>query len=185
MSESQEMDFNWIEVQRKLSDLLQKRDLTAALSEVEAFLLSTKNRESRSDALGFKGLLKKELGALEEAKAAYLEAHATSQPSSFMRYVHELCLGEVCEAQHAVDEALSWYKSALRTCRSGGGISGGGALQSYLRHRRDEDLTAEEHALCVAVVKQSWELLRLGGEPDLQDLAKTVSALVKAQSTPR
>jgi hypothetical protein len=128
--------------------------------------------------------LKKALGAVEEAKAAYLEAHALSQPYSFMRYVHELCLGSICESQNKIDEALSWYKSALTTSNRGEGIAGGSALQSFLKHRPQEELTAEERALCAAVAEKSWKLLRLPGQADLRDLARTTLRLIEAQSKP-
>src|SRR6266568_3751666 len=117
----------WWTVMRRAAPLMQKRDFAAALTEVQAFLSHEAGPEVRSDALGLRADLKERLGDLESAKADLQTARALIGPS-YMRYVHEICLGAISRKQAQIDEAASWYRIALQTCMLGERISGGSAL---------------------------------------------------------
>ena len=171
----------WHEVMRKVASLMQKRELAAAIFELDAFLSDERQPELRSDALGFRADLKQELGQLDSAKDDLLQARALVGPS-YGRYVSELCLGRVCEAQQRVDEAASWYRTALRTCAAGRGISGGTALSGFLELQYQESLTREDQTLVTDAALASWGVLDLPGKPDTTNWVSVVSAIKSAEA---
>ena len=93
-------------------------------------------------------------------------------------------LGCVSEKRESVNEAVSWYQTALRTCIEGEGISGGTALQKLLRLRAQEVLTAEDRTLCARAAQKSWQVLGLPGEPDLADISRAVSTIKEGEANP-
>lgn len=186
MTNNQEIDLGWAgwtEVMRRVASLMQNHDLTAALSEVDAFLSRETRPELRSDALGFRADLREQLGQSEAAKDDLLLARSLIGPS-YGRYVHELSLGSICEKQRRIDEAISWYRTALRTCIEGRGISAGTALKGLLALRDQRVLTPEDQAICAGAAQKSWDVLGLQGQPDLTDLTHVVSAIKSGEASP-
>jgi len=173
----------WVEVMRQVASLMRAGDLGTALSEVESFLSRETSPELRSDALGFSAHLKQQSGDLEGAEKDLLSARLLVGPT-YGRYVQELGLGDICQKRQRVNEAVSWYRTALRTCAEGKGISGGTALKAFLMFRPQESLTAEEVELCSRVAERSWQVLGLAGRPDVRRLDNLVSIINDAQANP-
>lgn len=171
----------WIEVQKRAARALAEADLVSAINEVEEYLRQEPGAELQGEALGFRALLREDGGALEEAKQDLLAAISLSQPASYQRYTLQLALGSVVEKLGEPDEAASYYSNALETVANDPSTSGGSAVLRLLQHRGDHGLKPEERALASRVIQQSWQFLRLEGEPDLEDLAQAAEALVKAQ----
>lgn len=173
----------WIEVQRRAAILISQGDRAAAFSEVEAFLSRERNPELRSDALGLRAQFKERAGDLQGAKEDLSTALSLIGPT-YLRYVHELCLGSICEEQQQIEEALSWYRNALETSLECSDVSGGSALQSYLRLRGQNNLNPQEKGLCRQVIAHSWKLLRLPGKPNLTNLAIAADAIKAGEAQP-
>ncbi len=57
-------------------------------------------------------------------------------------------------------------------------------LVHLLKLRGEKGLNEEEGRLAEKVVKQSWHLLGVEGEPDLADLQATAKKLIEAQGRP-
>jgi hypothetical protein len=112
--ESDVRQANWYHVMRQVTSLMD-RDLRAALSMVEEFLSKEDRPDLRSDALGMRADLEVQLGELDRAKDDLLKARSLVA-AGYARYVHEVSLGVICEKRREIDEALSWYRMALRTC---------------------------------------------------------------------
>jgi hypothetical protein len=186
MTNNQELDLEWAgwtEVMQRVALLMQKHDFAGALLEVEAFLSREPRPEVCSDALGFRADLREQLGNPEGAKQDLLTARSLVGPS-YGRYVHELSLGAVCEKQQRMSEAVSWYRTALRTCIEGENISGGTALNKLLSLQNQNVLEAEDQELWTQAAEKSWDVLGLPGQPDLTDLKLVVSAIKCGEASP-
>jgi hypothetical protein len=186
MNEDQQSEkawLDWIEVQREAATLIRRGDHDAALSNVEAFLSRETNPELRSDALGFRADLKGRLGNIAGAKDDLITARTEVGPS-YGRYVHELSLGTLCESQNLPDEAISWYREALKTCLQGDHISAGTVIDRLINLRPPAALSPEDIDLCQQAIRRSWQVLRLPGIPDLSDLPSSVSEINAAQARP-
>ena len=174
---------SWMVVMRNVSSLVEKGDLTTALAAVESFSAPEGMPDLRSDVLGFRADLEERLGRVETAKADLLAARSLVA-ATYIRYVHELSLGSICRRQNQVDEAESWYRTALRTCLEGKNISGGTALKEFLLLNREGTLSTEDQSLWSQVAERSWEMLGLAGRPDLSDLPRVVSAIKEGEARP-
>jgi hypothetical protein len=187
MTNDQDLDLawkTWTGVMRKVTLLMQKDDFRDALSQVETFLACEDHAEIRSDALGMKANLKEELGDIQGAKEDLLLARSLIGPS-YGRYVHEISLGAIAERQQQSNEALGWYRAALRTCVEGQAISGGTALKKLVGLQGEKEMSAHDQALCIEATRKSWRVLNLPGQPDLADLNLTISRVKEAESKPR
>jgi hypothetical protein len=120
---------------------------------------------------------------LEGAKQDLLDARILVGPI-YVRYVHELALGRLCETQGKESEAVSWYREALETCLQGAGISGGSALVGLLRLQSPQGLTPTDFDLYRRVAEQSWGVLRLPGRPNLSDSSAVLSAIKQGEANP-
>ena len=83
-----------------------------------------------------------------------------------------------------MNEALSWYRSALHTCLDGEGISGGTALKQFLALSGQQGITSRDKELCARVVRRSWEVLALPGEPELTNVAAAIEAIRDGEARP-
>jgi hypothetical protein len=63
-------------------------------------------------------------------------------------------------------------------------VAGGAFSLRFLRIRGEQELTEEEQLLVRKVVHQSWNLLRVVGEPDLGDLEAICRELIEVQKGP-
>jgi hypothetical protein len=110
----------WIELMRtEIVPLMKSGHFEAAIAKLEIFLSSEMRPDLRREVIGFKTHFKEELGDLRGAEEDLLTARSLAQEGSYGRFVNELCLGGLCEKQQRISEALSWYRSALRTCIEG------------------------------------------------------------------
>jgi len=168
----------WDEVQLSIALDIKRKDLDSALSRVNSFLAGGEETpEIRSGAMGMKAELEEDLGQLENARQTLLVARDLVGPG-FGRYVHEFCLAGVFRRLGQIEEAVSWYRTALKTSLEGGGVSSGSALNAFLDLTGGpRTLTAGDHDLCVQAVQRSWRILHLVGEPDVTDLLTAVSTI--------
>lgn len=182
-SDSEWLD--WIEVQKRATELWEEGDLAAAIAEVDRFLELEPPVDLERQAIGFRGSLHEERGNTAAARADYLTARSLSERRDFERYSLELAAGAASELMGEVVEAERWYAEALATAAADLTTSGAGALLRLLRTRGERGLSAEERALADQVVRQAWSHLQVEGEPDLGDLVATAQELMKAQGQPR
>jgi hypothetical protein len=168
----------WNEVQLSIALDIKRNDLDSALSKVDSFLATgERTPEIRSAALGMKAELQEDAGQLENAKQTLLVARDLVEPG-LSKYVHEFCLAGVCRKQGQIEEAISWYRTALRTSIEGSGVSSGSALKAFLDVLREpRTLAVDDHDLCVQAIQRSWRILHLAGEPDATDLLRNVSTI--------
>jgi len=174
---------DWIEVQKRALRSLNESDTAAATAAVESYLERVEFDDLRSDALAFRASIHEQQGdsrkALEDLRAAHELAR-----DSYQRYSLELSLGRLFEDLDRSQEALQWYFRALETATDHGSTAAGTALLRVLKIRGEKDLSPDERRLAEKSAKESWHLLRMKGEPDLQHLEKTALLLIEAQSRP-
>lgn len=166
----------WDEVMRRIALLILERNHAAALEEVERILASETLPEIRSDALGFRAQFKEKSGDLESATKDLLAARSLLE-AGYKKYVHELSLGDIAEKRGEFDEAISWYRVALRTCLEDGRISAGDILNRWLHLQSEQKLREDDRTLCLQAAQQSWRVLGMRGEASLADLKEIVSAI--------
>src|SRR3989304_1346983 len=99
------LELVWEETERRVARSMQEGDYATAESEIDRFLSQPHDPEARSEALGFRALLREWSGNLEGAKQDLLEARALSRPFSYPRCVDEVSLGDLCEKLNAPEEA--------------------------------------------------------------------------------
>ncbi len=178
---SEEKWREWIEVQKRAVRAMVQPDLGAAIDEVDEYLRREPEGDLRGEALGFRASLREDNGDLEEARQDLLAALSLRPPASYQRYTLELALGNVAEKLGECEEAASCYSQALETVANDPTTSGGSALLRLLQLRGEHGLKPDERVLAGHVAQQSWQLLHLEGEVDLEDLTRTAELLVKAQ----
>jgi tetratricopeptide (TPR) repeat protein len=172
----------WEKAQGRITKAWSRGDYEAALSELDALLQEPAFR-TRDQALLYSGLIKEDRGDLAGAMKDWEEALNHTEGASYSRYVSQRHLGAAYEKVGPREEAMRWYREALRTCAENGEFAGGVALQSYLELNRGM-ISRDDLVVVEAVVRQSWEVLDLPGEPDLGDLATTIGVLAKRAMDP-
>lgn len=168
-------DFN--EVQQRLVSAWHRGDFAIALAEIDA-VLREGTPEMKGQCLFYRGMIRKSEGSLENAKEDWRDALRFAQDGTFLRYELEQNIGEACEESDELEEACSWYRTALKTCSTGEGFSGHRALTAFMRLRSDH-VAPDDKALLASSIQKSWRVLEVSAEPDLIDLAASVSALNK------
>jgi len=168
----------WVEVQKAA---LREGELSAGIGVVDAYLQAEPPLDLRRQALGFRGSLRQEQGALNSAKDDFLAARKLAEKPDFERYTLEQSAAAVSQELGQIEEAERWYLEAMKTAVDDPTTSGASALRRLLERRGDRGLSEEEGALAERVVHQAWHLLRLEGEPDLDDLEGTARKLIEAQ----
>lgn len=174
----------WIEEQKVATRAWLQSDLPGAIETIDRFLATNPPLDLRRQAIGFRGSLHQEQGDLAAAKSDFLAAQALAERADFERCTLEESAGDVSHQLGDIAEAERWYLEALRTAAADPRISGGGVLVHLLKLRGEKGLNEEEGRLAEKVVKQSWHLLGVEGEPDLADLQATAKKLIEAQGRP-
>jgi tetratricopeptide (TPR) repeat protein len=172
----------WYDELRKVTELQGRGDLRSAIALIDHYLASNPAPVIKSDALSFRAIALEDLGNLQAAKRDFLSAHALSQPASYARYTIELSLADLCRRLQQAYEAQAWYFKALETVAEDSTTSGGSALWRFLDLVGERSLTDRETAICRRVVRQSWELQQLSGEPELEDLRLAADKIRHAES---
>lgn len=173
----------WIEVQKRATDEWSTGGIPAAVGIVDGFLSSQLPRDLKREALAFRAMLYEEQGDLTSAKADFLSAVALAD-EGHVRCELEDSLGLISQRLGELEDAGRWFSSALRTAASDPRVAGGGPLLRLLKVRSEKELTEEEQRLAERVIRQTWRLLRIEGEPDLGDLEGTAQKLIEAQGGP-
>jgi len=176
---------SWIETQKKATEIWFAGDIAAAIELIGHYLSQSRPLDLSRQAIAFRGDLHEESGNLEIARASYLAARELSEKPDYERYTLELSLGSVAEKLGDRRSAGAWYLRALETAFLDGTTSGGSALLRLLELRVEQGLSEEERQLAENVVRQSWRLLGVEGEPSLEDLRRAARKLIEAQGRPR
>ena len=175
----------WIEVQKAATRAwIGSGDLSGAIAILDRFLTSDPPLDLRRDAIAFRGSLHQEEKDLRAATLDYLNALAIAEEQGLEHYSLETSLAEVCAQSGDRQGAERWCWAALKTAAADPRESGAGALLRLLGLRGKQGLRPEERPLVEKVVRQSWHLLRVEGQPDLEDLGATARKLIEAQKGP-
>lgn len=172
---------SWFETQKKATEVWAEGDLAGAISLVNRYLEGIVLPDIRRRAIAFRGDLHEEQGSREAAKADFQLAYSLSETPDYERYTLEIALGGLSESLGDLKTADAWYIRALETASADPTTSAASGLIRLLKLRRDQGLNEEERRLVEKVLRQSWHLLRVEGEPDFDDLEVTTKKLVAAQ----
>jgi hypothetical protein len=183
LNKSRKDQKEWDELLRRVVGHMRASDLQSAQVEIDAFLKFHVTARVRSDALGFRALIKQKQGHLASAERDLHEARSLVGPS-YLKYVHELGLAAIHKERGQANAAVSFYRDALRTCVAGKGISCGTALAGLLELKPEALLSDEDKRLCLEAVKRAWSLLRLPGDPDRLHLGEAASSIKSAEARP-
>jgi hypothetical protein len=170
----------WLETMKEVSRLISARHFEAALHAVNRFLPHATGNELRASVLGMRASLKEELGHLDGAKEDLSMANSVIGPG-FAKYVNECAIAEIYRKQGKMPEVMSWYRMALRTSIDAG-ISGGAALNKFLRLHSGVELSGADQNLCHDVVRTSWTFLELRGKPNFRNLVEAASLIVQKEA---
>lgn len=175
----------WIELQKSVVKTgFAQGDVPAAIKMLDQYLAGSRPDDLKREALAFRADLFSTEGDLEAAKTDFLSALNLATERDHVRFELEDSVAGISVEQGDSEEADKWFGAALRTAAADPRVAGGGLLLRLLRFRGEDGLTDEEHALFEQVVRQSWHLLRVEGEPDLEDLEGTAKKLIEAQRGP-
>lgn len=174
----------WMDVQKRATKALAEADYDSSTAFVNRFLETTTFTDLRSDALAFRAALNEQRGELEKARED-LAAALELVEGGYQKYSLELSLGRLAEAHSSdLEGARRWYLRAIQTAAKDDTTSAGTALLRFLTARGEQNLLPEERKLVEESMRQSWHLLKLKGEPDLNRLRKMALRLVEAQGEP-
>jgi len=161
----------------KITLLWAQRNFELAFEQVE-IILRDGTEVMRAEAKFFAGLMKQDQGLIAHARENWLDALPLAEEGTFLLYLLEHNIGASYEQEGSDDEALVWYRSALRTCAQGDRFSDDQTLTAFLALNKGEIPTKDEDVVAIGV-KKSWETLGLQGNPDLSDLPGAISKLAK------
>jgi len=181
---SEHLFLEWVEIQKRSLKLMNRKDFSGALQELDSFLQRGQPAELESEIFGFRGIVLEDQGKIEEAKREYLNAHRLSAEATYNRYGIELTLGRLSEAMNDSREAATWYFRAAQTASEDRLTSGAAAVAGFLDVRDRATWEDHEIRLVERVVRQAWELFSLPGEPDLVNLRETLQILAEASTRP-
>jgi hypothetical protein len=175
----------WVEIQKAATRVwLQEDDPTSAIAAITQYLASEPPQVLRCEAIAFRGTICRESDELLHAKSDFLSALELAEEQNHVRFELEDTIGALSVELGDLKEADRWYSAALQTAAANPRVAGGGLLLRFLELRGEQGFTVEEQQIVEKVVKQSWHLLRVEGEPDLDDLAGAARKLLKAQQGP-
>lgn len=175
----------WIELQKEVAKTwLEEGRPADATIVLDRYLTADLPEDLRREGTAFRAMLHREQGDLAAAKSDFLAALELAEDRDHVRFELEDSIAVISQELNDRKEAGKWYLSALRTAAADPRVVGGGFLLRYLRFRGDKNLTIEEKQLANKVVHQSWRLLQIDGEPDLENLEVTASRLIEAQQHP-
>jgi hypothetical protein len=150
-------------------------EVSTASAEIKR-ILSEGTPEMKGQALFYRGTMRKDEGAMADAKDDWLLALEYARDGTFLRYELEQHIGEALESLHMKPEAADWYRRALMTCSTGDEFSGNPTLTSLLRISEGQ-ISPQDAALAASVLEKSWRVLELPGKPDVTHLAQAIDSL--------
>lgn len=152
-----------------------QRNFEQAFSGVEE-IVRNGTPDFKGSAMLLSGMIKEELGRLDDARNDWLSGLEYSRPDSFTAYSLQYNIASSYEKQGQVDDAISWLRRTLNTCVMGKGFSGEQALSDFCR-LMGYDITFDDARIVTIVLKKSWRILGVPGKPDTNDLKASVSIL--------
>lgn len=174
----------WNLVQMRCLKLMAKKDLTAALREINLFLNNTHPSDLQSETLAFRGLIREKMGDILSAKEDLLSAHSHSPQATYQRYTIELTIGRLSQSTYDLEDARSWYISAVETAIKDPSTSGASAVKSLLDIKEASSWSYAEKASCEKAIRQAWALFSLSGDPNMENLKETLQILAEASARP-
>src|SRR6266849_2693040 len=138
-------DSTFEQLQQVLVSAWHRGDLETAFAQIEIGLREG-SPEMKGQCLFYRGMIRESSGALSEAKQDWLDGIQFARDGTFSRYQLEHNIGQACEKSETTQEALGWYRAALRTCSTGGEFSGHETLSAFLRIN-GSDISPEDTAL--------------------------------------
>ena len=170
----------WVAAQGRLVKAWTHGDTATAFAEI-ARVVADGEDAMKAQALFYSGMIHED-SDIEAAIRDWMAALASAPEGSHTRHLVEQKLGEAGERVGRREQAMSWYRSAMKTCADGGEFAGGIALKSFLAVAGSR-LSSEDKRLASDVATKSWRILGLSGEPDLADLPR-VADLMAPRSEP-
>lgn len=159
----------------KVTFLWNRKDFDGALNVLSEILIKG-DVYMRSQALLFSGMVKQDQGFLEDSRKSWLDAIPLTNDGTFTLYLLQHNLGDSYRREGLPEKAMSWYRSAIRTCVAGDEFACDQTLTSFLFLSGDQ-IPEDDEAAVANAVEKSWRVLELPGDPDLTDLRKAVTQL--------
>jgi tetratricopeptide (TPR) repeat protein len=169
------------EVRRKIVMAWHKGDVDVAFAAIEKVFEREGTPDMKGECLFYRGMIRESGGDLPAARRDWIEALQYAREGTFLRFQLEHNIGESLEREGLPEEALGWYKIALKTCSKGDEYSGHQALNAYLKLKGGKIEPGDE-PLIASVIVSSWRVLELPGTPDLKDLSSTATELANVFS---
>lgn len=185
MNNENEGWLGWVETQKSVVQTWIERGPTEAIAELKSCLDGDLSVEVKREALAFRASLFDDLGDAKKAEEDFLAAHDLACLHDLEKYSIEISLAALLKRNKTIDKAEEWYLRALRTASSDPNVSGVGTLNQLMKLRGDSNLKGTERQLAETVIKQSWTLLGLPGEPDLGQPNVSIHRLLEAEKSPR
>jgi len=146
-----------------------------ALSDQE-HVLSDGNSEMKGQYLFYAGMIHEKNDELDQSKEDWLRAVEYVRQGTYLKYSIEENLGRANEKLGNIQEALIWYRHALRTCAEGTEFSGNRVLSSFLNLTKGAISEIDQPSVAAAVEK-SWRVLEVPGIPNLRDLHGSINTI--------
>jgi hypothetical protein len=149
-----------------------------ALAAIEPLLVDETFADVRGTVLNYRAIVLLRFERFDEARADLLAAHGLSQPGTYHRFALELGLIEDAERRGDRIDELAWCRRAVETAANDPRSSGVGVVQRLLG--LVASLSPEDREQCERIIRISWTLFELDGEPDCSDLAVVLPRLLAA-----
>ena len=172
---------DWLTTEENVVTLWREGRYPDAIQVLDRFLSARPAEDEISLALAYRGESHDRLGQLESARADLMRAKSLTSFGTYSSYALSLKLGGLCEAMEALADARQHYVEALQVILSALDLSGGTALACLLRLSGSRPLSDQETQLVEAVVRKSWAVLAIPGEPEVTDLVKAAAILQEHQ----
>lgn len=171
-------------IEREIVHAWNSGDIQTALNLIERVLREGPD-EHRGRALLYRGPVREEEDNWLEAMKDFAHAANYIAAGTYARYNAELSAGRASAELGDADEALSWYRAALKTCvYSSESFSGALAVKTLLTSNGGS-LTPQDESLAKQAFEKSWSALEISGQPDLANLSSTAEQLLRTASGDR
>jgi hypothetical protein len=162
------------QLEQRITSAWHSRDHSNAFADIET-ILREGSVEMKGEALLLAGMIRESEGDLKGAQQHWREALLLAPEGTFLRYSLEDELGKISEKTDA-ENAVFWYRAALKTCSNGDEFAAIPTLGSFLR-LNSGNISQEDRALVASVLQKSWRVLDLPGGPNPDDLVGSVATL--------
>ena len=170
----------WHQAERDIVRAWTTGDRPQALTLIDR-VLARGSDVLRGRALLYRGSIREEEANWAAARRDFMESVGLLPAGSYVRYTAELSVAIACKRLGEESQAVDWYRAALMSCAAGEERFSGAAAAKGLMALEPVPRPVDQD-LIRAVIISSWQLLRLPGEPDLEDLVGAIETLMKRQS---